>query len=166
MKLDVFTPADHAQVYEIATEEDLALCFREKDRQKVILPRNMEFPLKVRYFLSWTESSGSYTYLVFKGPNWDTPRGLVFRKTASDMGTSGMCDWCHAYGGSDQVGLLTVKINSKTTIGQYLCLDINCLDHLETQMSVSGKNFETLALQVCTKIARFYEKHFMSLGNV
>lgn len=161
MKFDVFTPVEHAHLYKISSEEELIKCFREKERDKIILPKDFDFPIDVRYYMSWTESSGSYTYLIFKGPNWDSPRGLVFRRGSSDMGTSGMCDWCHSYGGSDQLGLLTVRLDAKTTIGQYLCLNLDCLDKLETQIGTSGKNFETLAAQVCTKIGRFFERTFL-----
>ncbi len=54
--------------------------------------------------------------------------------------------------------MLSVKVNSKLTIGQYLCSRLDCLERIETQIGTSGKNFEALAENVCDRINRFFEK--------
>jgi len=161
MKFEQQTPILHTSPYKIHSEDELLAAFREKDRKHVVLPSDLEYPIDTRYYFSWGESSGNYTYLVFKRSNWDSPRGLVFRRTTTYMNVGNLCDWCHSYGGSDQIGMLSVRVNPRLTIGQYLCLNLDCLDKLETQIGTSGKNFETLAEQVCEKINRFYERTVM-----
>ena len=158
MKHESLSPVQHALPFRIEAEEDLFRIFRSDDHSKVILPHTMNFPLDIEYYYSWTESSGNYTYLIFKRPNWDSPHGLVFRRVQSHESTTGMCSWCHSTGGGDQIGMLTVSVNPRKTIGQYICLNIDCLSKLETQVTMTGKSLNTLTEQLCGKMGDFYEK--------
>lgn len=162
MKSDFHSSFSAPASFQIASEEDLIQTFRPKDHDLVILPRPLNYPISVEHYVAWGESSGNYTYLVFKRPNWELPRGMVFRRTNSPLATSNLCDWCHSYGGSDDIGMLSVRVNSKLTVGQYLCVNLDCLEKLETQITSTGKNFDTLAEQVCQKIERFYERTIMA----
>ncbi len=65
--------------FSISSEEELINSFRPHDQKKLILPEKMIYPLNIRSYLTWKESSGVYTYLVFKIPNWDQPRGCCFQ---------------------------------------------------------------------------------------
>jgi len=152
----------HNHAYHIASKEDLLNLFSEKDQAQVLLPKDVPFPIDVPYYFTWSEPSGNYTYLAFKRPNWELPRGLVFRRTREAPVRPNACDWCHSYGSSDEIGMMTVSVNSKVTVGQYLCMDLSCLTKLESQVGAAGKNFDTLAEQLCDKIARFYERTIMA----
>jgi hypothetical protein len=141
----------------IQTEEDFLQAFRWSDRARLILPKNITFPLKFPYYYSWVESSGTYAFLLLKRPNWEAPKGLVFRRNVVSPPTSNICNWCHTFGGSDDIGMMSVVVDSKQTVGLYICLNLDCLAQLETQIGSSGKSFETLAEQVCDKAGVFFE---------
>jgi hypothetical protein len=115
-------------IFSINSEEDLVESFRPRDQKKLLLPDNLKFPMNVRSYFTWKEPSGVYTYLVFKMPNWDLPRGVVFKRTAiSSEQTGGLCNWCHAYGASDEIGLLSVTMSSTVSQSYYLCHDLRCI---------------------------------------
>lgn len=159
MKFDMEHSFRQSTPYVVSSKEDLLKAFHWKDQNVVTIPKDLTFPLKIDYFFSWIEPSGTYTFLLFKRPNWDSAKGLVFRRIPTPHpGTTNICDWCHSYGSSDEISMLNVKLSSKQSIGQYLCSDLSCLDKLETQMGLSGKSYETLAAALCDKVNRFYER--------
>lgn len=145
--------------FELATEEDVLACFREKDQRKVILPRLMPYPVSADYYYSWGESSGVYQYLLFRRPEWKTPRGVVFKRmhTAGEGQAGRMCDWCHSYGGSDQVGMMTTILDPNRSAGFVLCLDIACFDKLETISNQSKKPLEKLAGGLLERMSSFFK---------
>lgn len=144
--------------FEIDTVEGLSETFSEKDLRKVILPSKWVFPLRTQHFLTWTSPDGMYAYLVFKKPEWNKPRGVVFRgRNTGGAQPAAMCDWCHAFGGSDEIGLLLTSVNSKKTVGMMLCLDLGCVEKTETLAMLAGKSFEKLAEKICDNVAGFYE---------
>lgn len=158
MMTATFYPQDYT--FNIASETELMRCFSERLHSKVILGREIELPLRAQYYFTWGESSGVYRYLVFKKPGWDSPRGVVFRVGSSNTegATGGICDWCHSYGGSGQVGLLTTTVSSKRTVGMMLCRDLSCGDKIENAPSQSGRNPEVRILEVCDRIGRFFDE--------
>jgi len=151
-------PVQYSKPFEISSKNNLMECFRNNDFTAVVLPPQLEFPLVVQHYFSWLEPAGNYAYLVFKRANWDTARGLIFRRTINYQAMGNMCDWCHSYGTNDQIGMLSVRVNEKLTLGHYLCSDLSCLGKLETQITASGKSYDTLAEQLCEKINKFYER--------
>lgn len=153
-----FYPQDYT--FDLDSKEDILDCFRDRDRDRVILQRGIEFPMRVQYYFTWGESSGVYRYLLFKKPGWERPRGLIFRvgSSNSDAATGGICDWCHAYGNSEQIGLMTTAINSKRTIGVMLCRDLSCGDKIENGPSQSSRSPETRILELCDRIGRFFDE--------
>lgn len=163
------TPTFYAQDYtfEVSSEDELMSLFRKKDQQRVILRRDIELPMRVQYYFTWGESSGVYRYLLFKKPGWETPMGAVFRVGGShpDASTGGICDWCHSYGNSSQISLLTVSVNPKRTIGLILCSDLSCGDKIENNPSTSSKNPETRILQLCERIGRFFDENIRPSGS-
>ena len=88
--------------------------------------------------------------------------GLVFRHVSSmiEGATGGICDWCHAYGTSNQIGLLTTSVSSKRTIGMMLCLDLSCGDKIENVPSQSSKSPEIRILETCERMGRFFDETF------
>jgi hypothetical protein len=158
----------HDYQFEISSADELAGCFRERDRSRVILRNDFELPMRVQYYFTWSDPSGAYRYLLFKKPGWETPLGLVFRSGSShvDGATGGICDWCHAYGSSNQIGLLTTAVNSKRTVGMMLCLDLSCGDKIENGLSQSSKAPEVRILEVCERMGRFFDETIRPLTRI
>ncbi|MBY0452977.1 MAG: FBP domain-containing protein, partial [Bdellovibrionaceae bacterium] len=95
-------------IFSISSEEELVQSFRARDQKKLVLPAGLKYPMNVRSYLTWKESSGVYTYLVFKKPEWDLPKGVAFKRlnAGGEQPAGGMCNWCHAYGSSEEIGML------------------------------------------------------------
>lgn len=118
--------------------------------------------MRIRSYFTWRESSGTYTYLVFKLPNWDLPRGIVFkRRSALTDGGGRICGWCHSYGSSDEINMMSVAINGSTSSGYILCEDLRCIEKIEEAAALSGKSPEKHIQQLYQKIGLFFE----NLGN-
>lgn len=144
--------------FAISSEEELIQSFRLRDQKKLILPENFQFPLKVRSYLTWKEPSGTYTYLVFKMPNWDSPRGVAFKRaSAMSENAGGLCNWCHAYGGSEEIGMLSTAMSSTISHSYFLCKDLNCIEKIEEMSMLSGKNPEKYISQLYQKIEKLFE---------
>jgi hypothetical protein len=105
------------------------------------MPAGVTFPLFVRDYLTWTETSGARVYLVFAAPGSRKPIGIIFRRDTSDSGALGsrICDWCHNTGSSSEVGLLTTDVNSKVRVGVCLCVDLRCKEKLEDAADRAGR---------------------------
>jgi hypothetical protein len=146
--------------FTLRSDEDLLATFRKPDQKSVVLPQNAPYPIPVKYYYTWTESSGVYTYLVFKRGGYETPQGLVFQRNGSGSHASpaGMCDWCHHSGPSDEVGLLTTQVNSQVSGGTWLCLDLSCLQKIEAKTGSAAKNIEKLTQKLCKKMDEFYQR--------
>jgi hypothetical protein len=69
-----------------------------------------------------------------------------------------MCDWCHAYGSSDEIGLLTAEASSKRRVGVHLCLDLRCGEKLETAANLAGRNPRVLAGRLVERMVRFAQE--------
>ena len=144
---------------ELRSEEELLNAFRPRDRKLVEIPSDMTFPLMVSHYLAWTEPSQARVFLLFKRPAWKAPLAVSFRRTHSSGGGGGMCDWCHSVGSSDQVGLLSMHVDPNTSLGFMLCLDLGCINRLETVSAISGKDFGKLSKNLIDKISRFFENN-------
>lgn len=158
---------------QIESEAELLNAFGEKDQKRVLTPKGVSYPIKARHYFAWVEPSRVYTYMIFKRPDWKEPIGVVFKRTYTGerIASGRICDWCLTYGSSEEVGMLSVKANSKTSFGMMLCLDLDCASRLEEVSELSGKNFEKLARQLYERISRFYEslmreKKDIALENV
>jgi hypothetical protein len=143
----------------IKTEKELLQAFRPRDREKVELPEGIKFPLFVRDYLTWVEPAGTRVFLVLPSPGSSRkPMGIAFRRDAQGGGAvSHMCDWCHAYGSSNEIGLLTTDVNSKRRVGVNLCLDLRCKEKLEAAADLSGRNprdFTNALMERMTHFAR------------
>ncbi len=144
--------------FTIESKEDLILSFRGRDQKKLLLPIALQFPIRIRSYLAWKESSGVYTYLIFKNPNWDLPRGVTFKRMAvGDSATGGLCGWCHSYGGNDEIGMLSAAMNSEVSCGYILCHDLRCIEKIEELAALAGKNPEVAIHQLYERIQLFFD---------
>jgi len=149
-------------VFSIASEDELVQAFRLRDQKKLILPDNLQFPMNIRSYFTWKEPSGVYTYLIFKLPNWELPRGVAFKHTGSSgEPVGGLCNWCHAYGSSDEIGMLSIAMSANVSQSYLLCLDLSCIEKIEDNTARAGKDPEK-------QIAELYhciEKLFENISN-
>lgn len=145
--------------FSVHSEEELIESFRPNDQKKLILPAGLLFPLNIRSYFTWKESSGVYTYLVFKKPNWDLPRGMVFKRAhqAVEGSTGRLCSWCNSYGSSEEIGMFSVAMNSNISAGYILCRDLRCIEKIEEAATLSGKNPENWIHQLYHRLGVFFE---------
>ena len=146
-------------IFAIASEEELVQSFRTRDQKKLVLPAGLNYPMNVRSYLTWKESSGVYTYLVFKKPEWDLPKGVAFKRlnaTGEHQG-GGMCNWCHAYGSSEEISMLSVTINADLSFSYILCNDLRCIEKIEEASNLSGKSPDKAIDQLYYRIGQLFE---------
>lgn len=155
--MDMDTPKPVEQIH---SPEELIRAFRPRDQKHVFIPKTMQFPLSLKHYVAWTEPSGVRIFLVFKRPGWKKAVGVAFRRDqqGSAMSPTGVCDWCIAHGSADQVGLLTATVNSKKRAGVNLCLDLSCIQKLETAAHLSGQELNKLAERLYERMIRFCEE--------
>lgn len=145
-------------VFSIDSEAGLIQSFRLKDQKKLILPDNLKFPMNIRSYFTWKEPSGVYTYLIFKAPNWDMPRGVAFKRTAATgEPVGGLCNWCHAYGGSDEIGFMSVAMSSNVSSSYYLCQDLSCIEKIEDAAAMAGKDPDKHIAELYHRMAKLFE---------
>ncbi len=146
--------------FTLRSDEDLLATFRERDQKSVVLPRYSPYPFLIEDYYAWTEPSGVYTYLVYKQGDWETPRGLVFQRNASGSGNSpaGMCEWCHSYGAANEIGLMSTEISPRLSGGTWLCLDLDCLQKIEEQTNLAGKDASKRKQKLFQKMGEFYQR--------
>lgn len=145
-------------IFSVNSEEELINSFRLRDQKKLILPEKLKFPLSIRSYFTWKEPSGVYTYLIFKMPNWDLPRGVTFKRShPSGEPTGGLCNWCHAYGPSDEIGMMSVNMSSTVSLSYFLCLDLRCIEKIEEASVLSGKNPEKYISELYLRMEKLFE---------
>lgn len=142
----------------LRSEKDLIECFRSRDQRRLELPDNLKFPLVVRDYFAWTDSSGTRVNLVFSEPDVRKPIGLTFDRPSSGEPTAAICDWCHSYGSSNQIGLLTIEASDKRRVGVNLCLDLSCHDKIETNTGLSPIGAQKRQQAVVAKMSRFVRR--------
>lgn len=145
-------------LFTISSEQELILSFRNHDQKKLILPEKLKFPLNVRSYFTWKEPSGVYTYLVIRLPNWDTPRGVAFKRTPSTgEPVGGLCSWCNAYGSSEDIGMMSVTMSSSVSVSYLICQDISCIEKLEDAATLSGKDPEKYIAELYHRMGKMFE---------
>lgn len=150
-------------MFSIDSEADLVKAFRIRDQKKLLIPPNLPYPFNVRSYFTWQDPSSVYTYLVFKMPNWDLPRGVAFKHTVSTgEPTGGLCNWCHAYGSSEEIGILSLSVNANVTLGYHICQDLRCIEKIEEASARAGKSPEKNIDQLYQRMARLFER--LSVG--
>ena len=112
--------------FSISSETELLKCFRDLDRDEVLLSADLTFPIVVRDYLTWIEPSGCRVYLVFKDRAEKAPLGISFRRDQGPGVSPAMCEWCHSVRGGGSIGLLSATASSKRRVGIQLCRDLSC----------------------------------------
>lgn len=144
--------------FSIASEKELVESFRYRDQKKLILPEKLAFPFNVRSYFTWKEPSGVYTYLVFKMPNWDHARGVAFKRTAATgEPTGGLCNWCHAYGSSEDIGLLSVAMSANVSSSYFICQDLRCIEKIEENTMLAGKDPSKNIAELYYRMEKLFE---------
>ena len=144
--------------FSIENESELVNTFRLRDQKKLMLPQGLPYPFSVRSYFTWQDPNGVYTYLVFKMPNWDMPRGVTLKRTNTNgEPTGGICNWCHAYGSSEEIGMLSLNINSDTSVGYHVCQYLRCIEKIEEASARAGKSPEKPIDQLYQRMARLFE---------
>ena len=145
--------------FSITSEQELIQAFRNRDQKKLVLPAGLKFPMRVRSYFTWKESSGAYTYLVFKKPNWDLPRGAAFKRVEpAGEPTGRLCSWCNAYGSSADINMHSVAANANVSFTYILCQDLRCIEKIEEAATLSGKNSENWIHQLYHRMGSFFEQ--------
>jgi hypothetical protein len=121
----------------IENEKQLLESFRPLERDEVILPFGIEFPLVVRDYHAWVEPSGHRVFLVFSDAPRRPPLGIVFRRDQGGAQAARMCEFCHSVRSGDGVTLLTASASANRRVGIQLCRDLNCKDRLEQEPGTS-----------------------------
>jgi len=120
------------------SENEFVDSFRPVDQKQIRVPQGTKFPLVVRDYFAWTDSSNSRVYLVFSEPDVKKPIGVVFeREHPRGETTAAICEWCHSFGSTNQIGLLTLEVNPKRRVGIHLCLDLSCRDKIDKNLSLT-----------------------------
>ncbi|MFP2932445.1 FBP domain-containing protein [Pyxidicoccus sp. 3LG] len=128
-------------MFRFETDRTLIESFRPRDRRVIEMPEGITFPLFVRDYLAWTETSGARVYLIFSAPGSRKPIGIIFRREPpGGEPATRMCDWCHTSGGSHEVGLLTTDVDNKRRVGVTLCVDLRCREKLEDAADRAGRH--------------------------
>ena len=144
--------------FAVESEKDLFNSFRTRDQKKLMLPAGIKFPLHVRSYYTFSEASGVYTFLVYKNPTWDLPRSIAFKRFGrTSESTGSMCSWCHSYGSADEIGMMSVWLNSNTSAGYILCQDLRCIEKIEDAANLSGRSVEKVVDQLYSRINLFFE---------
>lgn len=153
--------------FSIASEQELVESFRYRDQKKLMLPPDLEYPLQVRSYFTWQDPSRVYTYLVFKQPNWDRPRAVAFKQSSAGGEPVGsLCNWCHSYGSSEEIGGLSLVLDSKTSASYLLCKDLSCIEKIEDIAGLSGKSPEKQIAQLYDRIGKLFEGLSQYFQNV
>jgi hypothetical protein len=147
-------------MFRLDSEQELLKAFRPKDRRHVEPPRGQSYPLYVPDYFAWTERAGFRVNVVFARPGSREPIGLAFqRDNQADKGlATRVCDWCHAYGSSMDIGMLGVDVTSKHHVAVLLCLDLRCKEKLETTANLAGRSTLELTHRVLERMHRFAQE--------
>jgi hypothetical protein len=120
---------------QITNAAELVFCFREIDRSDVDV-HGLPLPIVVRDIVTW--ASGVRAYLLFRDLAEGRVKGIVFHRAQGiTPQVATMCQWCHRVRGNGGVKLLSVHVDERRTLGQYLCCDLACLS-IDDQSDVDG----------------------------
>ncbi|WP_373049479.1 FBP domain-containing protein [Vulgatibacter sp.] len=141
----------------IRNAHELMEAFRPLDLRLFELPDEATYPLLVRDYRAWLETGGARIYLVYEDPDTHKPRGLIFRRpnARGAGGVSHMCNWCHSYGGPDEIGLLLAEESARRRVGVVVCRDLGCRERVEEAGDLAGRDTAEAKRRVVERMARF-----------
>jgi hypothetical protein len=141
-------------MFTLQSEAQLLQAFRPRDRKVVELIPAVAPPRFVRHYLAWAHPAGGRVYLVFAVPG-GAPTGIAFATNGQGAPVPHLCDWCHCVGPGTQVGLLTARLNSRKTVGVYLCADLGCQARLEDEADRAGRSVLPAMAALVARMGRF-----------
>lgn len=143
----------------LRSEDDLKEAFLPKFRNSIELPKNLKFPLVVRDYLTWSDPSSPRVHVIFAERDVEKPIGVIFEREPVQTGTSSICDWCHSHGSSQQIGLLTLRVNATRQVGLCICRDLSCREKIGNNLSLSPlvaqKRISRVVSQMSAVVRRF-----------
>ncbi len=139
----------------LQSEAELLKAFRPRDKKVFDLPQQVSYPLVVRDYHSWTDEYGARAYVVFMDPVSNRPLGIVFRRDGGENGPGRLCEWCHSYGSSQEIGLLMAERNSKTQVGISLCRDLSCRQKIQQAADLAGRDPRPMLERMSERMLRF-----------
>lgn len=142
----------------LRSEKELIDSFFPRHQKRLELPNGLKFPLVVRDYFAWVDSSNLKVNLVFSEPGVNKPIGIIFDRHSGAGGTAAICEWCHSYGSSNQIGLLSIDVSSKRRVGVHLCLDLGCREKIEADLGLSPMAAQARARRVVDEMSRFVRR--------
>ena len=143
----------------IQSEKQLIDSFFPKDQRRLELPQGMRYPLVVRDYFAWGEPGGSKVFLLFAEPGAQKPIGIVFeREHPTGTPTAAICEWCHSFGSSNQIGLLTLEVTPRRRVGVQLCRDLSCRQKIEMNLSLSPLAAQARSRRVVEEMSRLVRR--------
>jgi hypothetical protein len=142
----------------LRSEKDLVEAFFPRDQKRLELPKGVKYPLVVRDYLAWSDPASPRVHLVFTEPGARHPIGLVFDRDRSGASQGSMCEWCHSFGSSAEIGLLMLTVSDNRRVGIHLCRDLSCRDKIEQNLSLSPVSAHTRQKRVLSEMSRFVRR--------
>lgn len=142
----------------LKSENDLVEAFRSKDQKQLELPPGQRFPLVVRDYFAWSQPGGTRVFVVFSEPGVNKPIGVVFERPNGSGTAAAMCEWCHSFGSTSQIGLLILEVDSRRKVGINLCLDLSCREKIESNLSLTAVAAQGKVRQVVEHMSRFIRR--------
>mgnify|MGYP000106024689 CR=1 FL=1 len=120
--------------YKTFTKDILLSSFSLNDRKKVWIPENIvqqQYKIDEYFFLSWIHRSQHLGYVITMQKN--KLQGHILRRTPMQKNNRVcMCDWCLSVYPAQHIAQFTIKKNKHTSIGLYLCDQLDCTDRLHS----------------------------------
>jgi hypothetical protein len=142
----------------LQSEKELVDCFFSQDQKKLDLPKGVKYPLVVRDYFAWSDTSSHRVNVVFSEPDVRKPIGVVFERDRSGGAVAAICDWCHSFGSSNQIGLMMVEASAKRRVGVHLCLDLSCREKIESDLSLSPVAAQQRIRRVVERMSQFVRR--------
>ena len=142
-------------MFRLVSEDALRATFRPRDQQSLLIPSDARFPQFVRSYWGWVDPSGAWAFVVFSVRH-GAATGIAFRRDSPVPGA--MCDWCHTFGPSSGVSLLTADRNSRKRVGVRVCADLDCQTRLEDAALRAGRSVVADTDVLLNRIGRFAEQ--------
>ena len=140
----------------IQSESELLSAFRPRDRKGFEPPADVSYPLVARDYYAWVDPTGVRAHLVLQEPSTGRLLGITFRRDSGGGAAAGrICDWCHAYGSADEIGMLTAERSSRKRVGVLICRDLRCREKLEDAADLSGRMSVEARRRTVQRMLRF-----------
>lgn len=144
-------------MFKLATEAELLKAFRPRDRKHVQAPPDRSFPIVCLDYLTWPSEHGERVFLAFKTRAQRHVTGIAFWREKGTIANAAprTCNWCNAWGSANSIGILTADVNSRRSVGVFVCLDLLCGARVEEDANRRGKSALDAKAALLEKMNRF-----------